>query len=165
MRSHLHLHHPRVPTKVVRVQKKPCLMFSATICPGLGMSRMSYVSNEWVMSLWMSHVSNGWVMSWLNTSCLQRNVCNVLSRMLQPIPLGVTFSNALSKLKAQSSNVSFHWNVAKETFELWALSFRKCQPKWDWPYVLNVASWLSWLEWTSLVFHEWVTLSMHESHL
>jgi len=42
---------------------------------------------------------------------------------VQPIPLGVTFSKALSKLKAQSSNVSFHWNVAKETFELWSLSF------------------------------------------
>ena len=27
---------------------------------------------------------------------------------VQPIPLGVTFSNAVSKLKAQSSNVSFH---------------------------------------------------------
>jgi len=40
-----------------------------------------------------------------------------------------------SKLKAQSSNVSFHWNIAKETFELWALSFRKCHPKWDWLYV------------------------------
>jgi len=37
-----------------------------------------------------------------------------------------------TKLKAQSSNVSFHWNVAKETFELWALSFRKWHPKWDW---------------------------------
>ena len=40
---------------------------------------------------------------------------------VQPIPLGVTFSNAVSKLKAQSSNVSVHWNVAKETFELWAV--------------------------------------------
>jgi len=29
-------------------------------------------------------------------------------RRVQPIPLGVTFSNAVSKLKAQSSNVSFH---------------------------------------------------------
>jgi len=27
---------------------------------------------------------------------------------LQPIPLGVTFSNVVSKLKAQSWNVSFH---------------------------------------------------------
>ena len=33
------------------------------------------------------------------------------------------FVKALSKLKAQSSNVSLHWNVAKETFELWVLSF------------------------------------------
>jgi len=54
--------------------------------------------------------------------------------MVQPIPLGVTFSNAVSKLKAQSSKISFHWNVAKETFELWALCFRKCHPKWDWLY-------------------------------
>ena len=51
---------------------------------------------------------------------------------IQPIPLGVTFSNAASKLKGQSSNVAFRWDVAKETFELWALSFRKCHPKWDW---------------------------------
>ena len=28
-----------------------------------------------------------------------------------------------SKFKAQSSNISFHWNEAKETCELWALSF------------------------------------------
>jgi len=40
--------------------------------------------------------------------------------IVQPIPLWVTFSNVVSKLKAQSSNVSFHWNVTKETFELWA---------------------------------------------
>ena len=40
--------------------------------------------------------------------------------LLQQIPLGVTFSNAVAELKAQSSNVSFQWNVAKETFELWA---------------------------------------------
>jgi len=37
---------------------------------------------------------------------------------VQQIPRGVTFSNAVSKPKAQSSNVSFHCNVAKETFEL-----------------------------------------------
>jgi len=43
------------------------------------------------------------------------------SLVLQPNPLGVTFSNAVSKIKAQSSKVSFatlQWN---ETFELWAL--------------------------------------------
>jgi len=61
--------------------------------------------------------------------------CNIQMFLVQPIPLGVTFSTALSKLKAQSSNVSFHWNVAKETFELWALSFRKWHPKWDWLYL------------------------------
>jgi len=42
-----------------------------------------------------------------------------------------------SSFTAQSSNVSFHWNVAKETFEpqLWALSvwnsIRKCYRRWD----------------------------------
>ena len=54
--------------------------------------------------------------------------------LVQPIPLGVTFSNSVSKLKAQSWNVSFHWNVAKEKFELWAVSCRKRHPKWDWLY-------------------------------
>ena len=47
---------------------------------------------------------------------------------IQPIPLEVTFSNAVSKLKVQSSNVSFHWKVAKETWEIWALNFRKFHP-------------------------------------
>jgi len=42
---------------------------------------------------------------------------------VQPIPHAVVFSKVLSKFKAQSSNVSFYSNVAKETFELWALSF------------------------------------------
>ena len=52
------------------------------------------------------------------------------SKNIQPIPLGVTFSNAVSKLKAQSSNFSFHWNVAaaKEMFVLWALSFENDTP-------------------------------------
>jgi len=51
------------------------------------------------------------------------NITQAHTANLQPIPRGVTFSKALSKLKAQSSNVSFHWNLAKETFELWAFSF------------------------------------------
>ena len=38
--------------------------------------------------------------------------------LLQPIPLGLTFSNDVSKLKAQNSNISFHWNVEKDMFEL-----------------------------------------------
>jgi len=44
---------------------------------------------------------------------------------LGSIPLGATFSNAVSKLKAQSLNVSlatFQW---KEPFELWAFSFER----------------------------------------
>jgi len=44
------------------------------------------------------------------------------SSHVQRFPSGVTFRRALSKLKAQSLNVSFHWNVAEETFELWASS-------------------------------------------
>jgi len=36
--------------------------------------------------------------------CMNIRVC----MYSQPIPRGVTFSNAVSKLKAQSSNVSFH---------------------------------------------------------
>ena len=44
--------------------------------------------------------------------------CKVKSDV-QPIPLGVTFSTAISKLKAQSSNVSLHRNVARRSsFEL-----------------------------------------------
>jgi len=72
---------------------------------------------------------------------LTRHICICICMVswrdiyVQPILLGVTFSNAVSKLKAQSSNVSLHWNVAKETYELWALSFRKCHPKWDWLYI------------------------------
>jgi len=62
--------------------------------------------------------------------------------MLQPIPTGVTLSNALSKLKAQSSKVSFHWNVVKETFQLWAfendtLSGIGCTCI-DWPWIRNL---------------------------
>jgi len=56
--------------------------------------------------------------------------------------LGWHFRMMFQKLKAQSSNVSFHWNVAKQTFELWALSFRKWHPKWDWLYI-----WISCTDW------------------
>jgi len=62
------------------------------------------------------------------TSCMIFLCPHSHTRWSTAIPLGVTLSNAVSKLKAQSSKVSFHWNVAKETFELWALSFRKCHP-------------------------------------
>ena len=33
---------------------------------------------------------------------------HIIDVYVQPIPLGVTFLNDVSKLKAQSSNVSFH---------------------------------------------------------
>ena len=42
--------------------------------------------------------------------------------LILPSLLGVTFSNAVSTLKAQSSNVSFATFQWKEMFELWALS-------------------------------------------
>jgi len=50
-------------------------------------------------------------------------VCVSICVYTQPIPRGMTFSKALSKLKAQSSNVSFATFQWKETSELWALSF------------------------------------------
>jgi len=43
--------------------------------------------------------------------------------VVQPITFAPTFSRAHSKLKAQSANVLFHRNFAKETFELPPLSF------------------------------------------
>jgi len=48
-----------------------------------------------------------------------------IQTQIQLIPLGVTFSNAVSKLKAQSSNVSFATFQWKKPFELWALSFER----------------------------------------
>jgi len=42
----------------------------------------------------------------------------LLDLVVQPIPPGVTFSNAVSKLRAQSSNVSFATFQWKETLEL-----------------------------------------------
>ena len=38
----------------------------------------------------------------------------------------------------------FHRNVGKETFELWALSFRKCDSKWDWLYLIDDWETESW---------------------
>ena len=64
------------------------------------------------------------VYGWSRYVCVCVCVCVLLECAgEQPIPRGVTFSKAFSKLKAQSSNVSFRWNMAKETFVLRALSF------------------------------------------
>ena len=69
---------------------------------------------------------------WTKFKAVERVIgsnCTLLTTMVgwkcfvQPIPFGLKFSKALSKLKAQSSKPSFYWNLAKETFELWALSF------------------------------------------
>ena len=47
------------------------------------------------------------------------------SKIVQPIPLGLTFSNAVSnsKLKARTSLVTETWH--KEMFEVCTLNFRK----------------------------------------
>jgi len=56
---------------------------------------------------------------------------------LQPIPRGVTFSKALSKLKAQSSPIERLFLLKRGKRDARALSFelrnsiRKCHPKWD----------------------------------
>ena len=87
---------------------------------------------------------------------------------VQPIPLGVTFSNAVSKLKAQSSNVSFHWNVAQEALEL-----SKMSPKWDWRYIVVHDSWLACIVThgscalnSSYGTHQskWLILRVHSTH-
>jgi len=53
---------------------------------------------------------------------------------VQPIPLGVTFSNAVFKLKAQSSKLErlFSLKRGKRDFRALSFSFRKCHPRWDW---------------------------------
>jgi len=63
---------------------------------------------------------------WCELAELKRTVEEYLGEFLvQPIPRGVTFSKAFPQLKAQSSKVSFHRNVAKETSEIRALSFTR----------------------------------------
>jgi len=66
-----------------------------------------------------------------------------------------------SKLKAQSSNVSFHWNVAKETFELGALSFRKWHPKWDWLYMRLFEEIKEIIVWRTKAIIVWKNKSNH----
>ena len=43
-----------------------------------------------------------------------------LLHILQPIPLGVTFSKAVSKLKARTSLLTETWQKKRASFELWA---------------------------------------------
>jgi len=75
-----------------------------THVPDWSASRVLAQSSQCVADSWLSR---------LPTQMLQWDA------VLQPIPVGVTFSK--SSFQAQSPNVSFHWNVAKDTFELWAL--------------------------------------------
>jgi len=44
--------------------------------------------------------------------------CLRLLKYAHPILPPVTFSKARSKTRSQSAYVSFHWNVAKESYEL-----------------------------------------------
>ena len=89
------------------------------------------------------HENSSWI-SWILISdtrdtkrccCLLYQFNSTLKPRMCRNPTWVTFSNTFSKLKAQSWNVFFHWNVVKETFEFWTLIFRKCHPKWDWLYL------------------------------
>jgi len=59
----------------------------------------------------------------INTHKSQVYIYVYMCIYVQPIPLGVTFSNAVSKIKAHSSNASFATFQWKEPFEHWALSF------------------------------------------
>jgi len=55
--------------------------------------------------------------------------------LLQPIPLGVSFSKAQnSKLERLFCHVSMKRDVRALNFDLWN-SIRKCHPKWDWLYL------------------------------
>ena len=74
-------------------------------------------------------------------SCNSKRGCRKL--VVQPIPLGVTFSKAQSsKLERLFYHVSVKRDVGAlsfESFELWN-SIRKCHPKWDWLY-FDVRNW------------------------
>jgi len=96
-------------------------------------------------SLWYSQSHLGW-----HFQCCFKAQSSSLSKLkslksLSSFDLFGAQSSSLSSLssrdlraklerKEQSSRDSFHWNVAKDTFKLWALSFRKCYPK-DWLYI------------------------------
>ena len=55
----------------------------------------------------------------------------VLWLLVQPIPLGVTFSKTQSsKLERLFCHISVKRDVRALSFELWC-SIRKCHPKWD----------------------------------
>ena len=95
---------------------------------------------EWDMShIWMSHVKH------MNTAChtykwdlshicasqdLQHILIHI--RFVQPIPFGVRFSKALSKLKAQTRTSLFTetWQKRRSSFEL-RKGIRECHAKWD----------------------------------
>jgi len=101
--------------------------YTHTQCLTYTVSRMSYSYHSVQHQIWFTYTAiHTYAVSYKH-SVSHHSVSHLLyttCQKAQPIPLGVTFSKALSKLKAQSSKVSFHWHVAKETFELWALSFK-----------------------------------------
>ena len=89
-------------------------------------TQMAFVPPRKVHPMWKCHVTRS-ITSWFTHTYESTNSKDnpKAPPKVQPIPLGVTFSNAVSKLKAQSSNVSFATFQGKETFELWALSFER----------------------------------------
>ena len=54
---------------------------------------------------------------------------------VQPIPLGVTFSNAVSKLKAQSSERLFLLKRCKRDVRALSFELSTSHRKWDWLYM------------------------------
>ena len=88
--------------------------------------------------------------------------------IVQPIPSGVIFLNAVSKLKAQSLNVSFATFQRKEPCELWALSFERAFENVT-PRGIGCISALPYYRrhalsvydtriWISHITYEWVTI-------
>jgi len=54
--------------------------------------------------------------------------------LVQPLPLKVSFPRKKRRLKARTSLLPRFDEKRRSSFELWALSFRKCHPRWDWLY-------------------------------
>jgi len=113
------------------IRTATCATVRGAVCSRSVGEKKHVLIHTYVHILWISMTNSYMYAMWQIHMCDISFICTYVL----PIPLGVTFSNAVSKHKAQRSNVSFHWKVAKETFELWALSFRKCHPNWDWLYV------------------------------
>jgi len=95
---------------------------------------MAHMNTSW--HIWIRHGTYGCVMAHMDASWHMRMSQGTYERWMeythaseymevQPILRGMTFSQALSKLNARSSNGCFHYNMAQERFELWDLSLKQ----------------------------------------